>query len=166
MYFTLGYYLYTESNGRNYGDNAMLRTVNNYNDNQQYCLRFVLESISKLRCASTHSWGDIYWCKNTCTKTKGPFTSSDCDATGMSLRRRSQSFTKWFPSDIAVMSQLLGVTVQHQNNRLDLGAMTQRCRSDVAVAVCKWALTSDSIRWDCGGCHSMITRVVSLYLTL
>ena len=41
IYLTLGYYLYTESNGRNYNDNAMLRTVYNYNDNQQYCLRFV-----------------------------------------------------------------------------------------------------------------------------
>ena len=38
------------------------------------------------------------------------------------------------------MLQSLGVTVQHQNNRLDLEAMTQRCRSDVAVAECKWAL--------------------------
>ena len=38
---TLGYYLYTESTGRNYNDNAMLQTVYNYNDNQQYCLRFV-----------------------------------------------------------------------------------------------------------------------------
>ena len=36
-------------------------------------------------------------------------------------------------------SQSLGVTVQHQNNRLDLGPMTQRCGSDVAVVVCKWA---------------------------
>ena len=55
----------------------------------------------------------------------GPFTSSNCNATPMSLRRCSKSLTKWFPSDIAVMSQLLGVTVQHQNNWLDLGMMSQ-----------------------------------------
>ena len=62
-------------------------------------------------------------------------------ATAMSLRHRYQSLTKRFPSDIATTSQSLGVTVQHQNKRLNLGAMTQRCRSDIAVTVCKWALT-------------------------
>ena len=37
--------------------------------------------------------------------------------------------TRQFTSDITAMSQLLGLTVQHQNNRLDLGAMSQRRRS-------------------------------------
>ena len=37
-----------------------------------------------------------------------------------------KSVTKRFPSDITATSQSLGVTVQHQNNRLDLGATSQR----------------------------------------
>ena len=40
---------------------------------------------------------------------KGPFTSSDSDATAISLLNGSQS-------DSAATSQSLGVTMQHQNN--------------------------------------------------
>ena len=62
-------------------------------------------------------------------------------ATAMRLQCHCDVAPNCSQSDSSATLQSLGVTVQHQNNRLDLGAMTQQCRSDVAVAVCKWALT-------------------------
>ena len=48
--------------------------------------------------------------------------------------------------DLEAMSQLPGETVQHQNNRLDLGAMSQRCCRCDADARCKWALRAQCKR--------------------
>ena len=54
-------------------------------------------------------------------------------ATATRLRCRCDIAPEWltkrFPSDCLLQSQTLGVTVQHQNNRLDLEVMSQRRRS-------------------------------------
>ena len=47
----------------------------------------------------------------------------------MRLRCRCDIAPNGSQSDSPATSQSLGVTVQHQNNRLDLGAMTQRRHS-------------------------------------
>ena len=71
-------------------------------------------------------------------------------ATVMRLRCRCDIapkwLTKWFPSDITATSQSLGVTMQHQNNWLDFGATSQRYRSDVAVARCKWTFSGNQCK--------------------
>ena len=54
-------------------------------------------------------------------------------ATATRLRCRCDIAPNRSQSDSPATSQSLGVTVQHQNN-------WERCRSDVAVAACKWAL--------------------------
>ena len=64
-------------------------------------------------------------------------------ATATRLRHRCDVVDKAIPQwqQNKSQSQTLSVTVQHQNYRLDLGAMSQWCRHDVAVAGCKWTLT-------------------------